>query len=302
MRLIIVAATCAAGWLAVALPAAAAGDATPPAVQITTPAANASVTGIVPISVHASDASGVQNLVLSIDGAPVASAGGVATLDYSWDTTQGAEGASHTLHADAYDTAWNRGQAQITVNRAGPARAGTGDARHRQRRRGDRNGRHLSARVGRGGGHATGALDRRTGGGRSAQRDDARLRLERERAARDFPAHGAVGCLRRGRQPQHAIGHRVDPRREQPGDHVHEPDRGERDDRHGPRRRARERRLGRPATGAVGGRSGSSPSSRPATLSAIRGTPAANRAERATRSTPMPTTRSDISRACRARS
>jgi hypothetical protein len=105
---------CMLGWLALAAPAVAAPDVTPPSVTFTTPTASASVTGVVTISVRATDASGVQNLVLTIDGAPVATSAS-GSLDYVWDTTQGAEGASHTLAADAYDGAWNHRRTQISV-------------------------------------------------------------------------------------------------------------------------------------------------------------------------------------------
>ncbi|MEA5115933.1 MAG: Ig-like domain-containing protein [Geobacteraceae bacterium] len=89
-------------------------DTTAPTVTMTSPAANATVSGTVTIGASASDAVGVSRVEFYRDGT-LLSASNVAPYSYSWNTTTVANG-SHTLSVRAYDLSGNVGQSsQRTV-------------------------------------------------------------------------------------------------------------------------------------------------------------------------------------------
>lgn len=89
-------------------------DTTLPNVSITSPAAGATVSGVVNVAVSASDNVGVASVVLSVDG--VAHSTDVSSpYAFSVDTNALSNG-SHTLAAVARDAAGNYRQASITVN------------------------------------------------------------------------------------------------------------------------------------------------------------------------------------------
>jgi hypothetical protein len=77
---------------------------TPTSVNITAPANNATVSGRTPVTVAATVGTGVTvtNLLLAIDGKQVQT-GASATLNYTWDTTQVANG-THSLAANVTDS------------------------------------------------------------------------------------------------------------------------------------------------------------------------------------------------------
>jgi hypothetical protein len=84
----------------------------PPTVTIKTPAAGATVSGVVPVQVTATDDTGVTRVELYVDN--VLRAVETAT-SYTWnfDTTEISNG-THTLTVIAYDPAQNIGQASLT--------------------------------------------------------------------------------------------------------------------------------------------------------------------------------------------
>lgn len=88
--------------------AAASGgaDTTPPTVSLTAPAANSSVSGIVPISATASDNIAVDHLDYLIDGAVAASMTS-APFTYNWNSRSLSNG-SHTIAVRATDTSGNK--------------------------------------------------------------------------------------------------------------------------------------------------------------------------------------------------
>lgn len=95
------------------------GDATPPVVSVTAPAAGSSLQGTVVLAAEASDASGVARVEFYADAILV---GIDSTAPYAvpWDTTLVANG-SHTLLARAYDSLDNRGtSAPVAVTIANP--------------------------------------------------------------------------------------------------------------------------------------------------------------------------------------
>ncbi len=99
-------------------------DALNPNVVITSPGANALVTGTVTVSAAASDAVGVSRMVLSIDGLVVADKTGVATVSYAWNTAPLVVRSAHALAFTAYDAAGNQTTAtrQVTIrDLSGPA-------------------------------------------------------------------------------------------------------------------------------------------------------------------------------------
>ena len=83
-------------------------DTTPPTVSITSPAANATVSGTVTVSANASDNVGVTSVQFLLDGANLGSALILSPYSMSWDTTTTTNG-SHTLTAQAWDAARNVG-------------------------------------------------------------------------------------------------------------------------------------------------------------------------------------------------
>ncbi|PWU05242.1 MAG: alkaline serine protease [Terriglobia bacterium] len=90
-----------------------AADTTPPAVTISSPAPNATVSGIVTVSGVATDNAGVTKVELWIDGA-VSSTGTSPAFSFSWNSA-GVPNGSHTLTVKAYDAAGNMGQASENV-------------------------------------------------------------------------------------------------------------------------------------------------------------------------------------------
>ncbi len=92
----------------------------PPAVSITSPANNASVSGTITVNVTASDTNGVASVQLQVDGANAGAALTSAPYNFSWDTTT-VSNASHTLTAVAKDMSGNAGVSaavKVTVNNA----------------------------------------------------------------------------------------------------------------------------------------------------------------------------------------
>ena len=97
------------------------GTATPPSTAITSPVANAVLSGTVSIAATASDAAGVTNVEFDVDGTLLANS---TTAPYraSWDTTSAGNGA-HTLTTRATDAAGLVGASAgvvVTVNNGGP--------------------------------------------------------------------------------------------------------------------------------------------------------------------------------------
>ena len=87
------------------------GDHTAPVVAITAPAANASVTGTVPITATATDNVGITSVRFFLDGVSLgsktaATPAGSSTYKWNWDTTAVAPG-SHVLTTVATDTSGN---------------------------------------------------------------------------------------------------------------------------------------------------------------------------------------------------
>ena len=95
--------------------AAAVADTTPPVVTIVNPKAGATVSGVVSVSVNASDNVSVKSTTLYIDGKLVATAS-VGSLSYSWNTKKVASG-SHAIKALAVDPSGNIGSKSITVTK-----------------------------------------------------------------------------------------------------------------------------------------------------------------------------------------
>jgi len=90
-------------------------DTTAPLASISAPLANSSVSGLVGVSVNASDNVGVARVDLTVNGTVVAS-DTAAPYSFSWDSTGVANGMA-SLVAVAYDSAGNAGQsAAISVN------------------------------------------------------------------------------------------------------------------------------------------------------------------------------------------
>jgi len=89
-------------------------DTTPPTVSITAPASSATVSGTVTVSATASDNVAVASVQLQVDGANVGSADTASPYNFSWITTNYANG-SHALTAIAKDSAGNA-TTSATVN------------------------------------------------------------------------------------------------------------------------------------------------------------------------------------------
>ena len=92
---------------------AASADTTAPSAYFSTPAANATVSGIVSISGDGTDNVGVTRMELRINGTLVASAS-AASLAYSWDSRLVADGLRQ-LELRAFDAAGNVGTTTRTV-------------------------------------------------------------------------------------------------------------------------------------------------------------------------------------------
>jgi chitodextrinase len=111
----------AGGWVQqiVAFRGASSGtpppDATPPVVAVTSPAAGATLSGLVNVSISATDASGVVGVQLVVDGTVVGLADTTPPYQVTFDTTPYVAG-SHTIGAIASDTFGNVGHAPpVTV-------------------------------------------------------------------------------------------------------------------------------------------------------------------------------------------
>ena len=90
-------------------------DTTPPTVQLTSPAAGATVTGTVNVTANASDDRGVAGVQFKLDGADLGSADTSAPYSAQWDASAATTG-SHTLTAVATDGAGNTAtSAPVTV-------------------------------------------------------------------------------------------------------------------------------------------------------------------------------------------
>jgi hypothetical protein len=86
----------------------------PPTIQITNPAANATVSGTVNVTANATDDSGVTKVEFYVDGALKAT-DTTAPYAFDWNTLSETPG-SHTLKAVAYDVPGLTGSHQIAVN------------------------------------------------------------------------------------------------------------------------------------------------------------------------------------------
>src|SRR5271168_1286097 len=104
-------------------------DTTPPTVSITAPASSATVSGTVTVSATASDNVAVASVQLQVDGANVGSADTASPYNFSWITTNYANG-SHALTAIAKDSAGNAttsATVNVTVsNTSGSGGSGSG--------------------------------------------------------------------------------------------------------------------------------------------------------------------------------
>jgi hypothetical protein len=87
-------------------------DTIPPVVRFYSPTSGATVSGIVAVSVNATDDRAVARLVLLIDGRQVATTTN-STLNYSWNATR--VRGNHTLTGTAYDTSNNQSSTSVTV-------------------------------------------------------------------------------------------------------------------------------------------------------------------------------------------
>ena len=98
-------------------------DVTPPAVSITAPANNATVSGTVAVTATASDNVGVSNVQFKLNGANLGTADTTSPYSVSWNTGTVTPG-TYTLTAVATDAAGNSTtSAPITVTKAGDATA-----------------------------------------------------------------------------------------------------------------------------------------------------------------------------------
>ncbi|MEQ1935544.1 MAG: Ig-like domain-containing protein, partial [Fimbriimonadaceae bacterium] len=91
---------------------ALAADMQPPAVAITQPTPGATLTGKTTVTMTTSDASGVTNVVLKVDGATISSPLQGPPYSFLLDTTKLANGM-HTMHAVATDAAGNAARSAI---------------------------------------------------------------------------------------------------------------------------------------------------------------------------------------------
>ena len=89
-------------------------DTTAPAVALTAPAANSTVTGTANITANASDQTGVSKVEFYIDNV-LKGSDTTSPYSYSWDSKQVTNG-SHSISVKAYDAAGNTGADSRTVN------------------------------------------------------------------------------------------------------------------------------------------------------------------------------------------
>ncbi|MBI5083001.1 MAG: S8 family serine peptidase [Acidobacteria bacterium] len=97
-------------YAAVKLAGGQTGDTTPPAVNFTSPAPGATLSGTVTVSINATDAVGVASTLIALPGGQTC-----ATVSCAWNTSTIANG-SYTLTATARDAAGNQGTASVTVS------------------------------------------------------------------------------------------------------------------------------------------------------------------------------------------
>jgi hypothetical protein len=90
-----------------------AGDTTPPTVQLTSPAAGATVSGTVTLAATAGDDTGVARVDFLVDGAQVGS-DTAAPYEVAWSSSTVADG-SHVVTARAVDTSGNTTTSQRTI-------------------------------------------------------------------------------------------------------------------------------------------------------------------------------------------
>src|SRR5712664_59628 len=98
-------------------------DTTPPTVSITSPVANATLSGTVSVTANASDNVAVASVQFKVDGANTGAAISAAPYSYALDTTTLADG-NHILTAVATDTSGNSTTSvgvAVKVNNAAPA-------------------------------------------------------------------------------------------------------------------------------------------------------------------------------------
>ena len=89
-------------------------DTDPPAVGITRPLNDATVTGMVPVDVSASDNIGVSRVELHVDGLLLAT-DDAEPYAFSWDSSGSIQGQQVVLTAYAYDIAGNSAEDTVTV-------------------------------------------------------------------------------------------------------------------------------------------------------------------------------------------
>jgi Bacterial Ig domain len=89
-------------------------DTTPPTVQVTSPTAGSTVSGLLNVSANATDNVGVTGVQFKLDGANLGTEDTTAPYAAAWDTTK-ATNASHTLTAVARDAAGNTTTAAATT-------------------------------------------------------------------------------------------------------------------------------------------------------------------------------------------
>jgi hypothetical protein len=90
-------------------------DTTPPAVQVASPAAGATLSGTATVSGSASDNAGVASVAVSVDGGAYAAAQGTTSWSYALDTSSLANGA-HTISVQATDSSGNVATASVAVS------------------------------------------------------------------------------------------------------------------------------------------------------------------------------------------
>ena len=97
-------------------------DTSPPSVSISSPAANATVSGTITVVASASDNVGVVGVQFKLDGANLGAEVTAAPFQVAWDTRT-AQGGTHTLSAVARDAAGNSSTAaavSVIVNNISP--------------------------------------------------------------------------------------------------------------------------------------------------------------------------------------
>jgi alpha-galactosidase len=93
---------------------AAAPDATPPTVSLSSPTASSMVSGSVTLKATSSDNVGVTGVQFSIDGINTGTSGAISPYSVTWDSTTESNG-SHTISAVASDAAGNTATSSETV-------------------------------------------------------------------------------------------------------------------------------------------------------------------------------------------